>query len=168
MRLVGSEAEGKSVPGCDETGDLPEHALPKHILQRASLRGHEYAWRVEDIPDVIGAARLSNLISIGGQLQFRLPESTCECYWVEVGTYKSVDKALPWKMRVVRTAEIAQRDFQALQLKYDFLSEGRYGFAALEALVAHGGSIADHMYFVWYVSDSTKEPKCFGVSGSNT
>jgi hypothetical protein len=94
-------------------GDVPELAWPPEVLQGASLAGNEYEWRVKDIPDVIEAARLSNLISIGGQLQFRLPDGgTCECYWVEVDTYKSVDKALPWQERVTRTAEVALRDFQ--------------------------------------------------------
>jgi hypothetical protein len=131
--------------------DLPDHALPPEILQRASRAGNEYAWGVHDIPDVIEAARLSNLVSIGGQLQFRLPDgSTCECYWVDVDTYKSVDTTLPWQERVTRTAEVALRDFQALQARFDFISEGR-GFAALDALVAQGRDPADFICFVWYV-----------------
>lgn len=122
--------------------DLPEHALPPEILQRASRRGNEYAWRIQDIPDVIAAARAANLISTGGQLQFRLQGGgTCECYWVDVDTYKSVDKALPWRERVSRTAEVALRDFEELQQRYDFIAEGRVGFA--EHL--------DSMCFVWYV-----------------
>ena len=133
--------------------DLPEHALPPEVLQRASRAGNEYAWRVQDIPELIEAARLSNLISIGGQLQFRLPDGgTCECYWVEVDTYKSVDMALPWEERVTRTAEVALRDFQALQSRFDFIAEGRTLFARhLDALVAQGRDPADSMYFVWYV-----------------
>ena len=82
-----------------------EGALPPVLLGRASLVGNEYAWRVDDIPNVIEAARAANLVSIGGQLQFRLPDGgTCECYWVQVDTYQSVDRALPWKVRVERTA----------------------------------------------------------------
>jgi hypothetical protein len=133
--------------------DLPEHALSPEVLQRASRAGNEYAWCVHDIPDVIEAARLSNLISIGGELQFRLPDGgTCECYWVDVDTYKSVDKALPWQERVKRTAEVALRDFQALQARFDFVAEGRVGFGPhLDALVAHGRDPADSMCFVWYV-----------------
>ena len=56
-----------------------ELRLPHDLLQRASLRGSEYAWPIEDIPKVIEAARQANLASIGGQLQFRLPDGgTCE------------------------------------------------------------------------------------------
>lgn len=130
-----------------------EQALPPDILERASLAGNEYAWRLHDIPAVIAAARAANLISIGGQLQFRLPGGgTCECYWVEVDTYRSVDQALPWAERVSRTAEVALRDFEVLQQRFDFIAEGRVGFASyLDALIAQGRDPADSMCFVWSV-----------------
>jgi hypothetical protein len=133
--------------------NLPESALPQEILQRASLAGSEYAWRIRDIPEVIEAARRCNLISIGGQLQFRPADgSVCECYWVDVDTYKSVDKTLPWNERVTHTAEAALRDFGALQTRFDFISEGLSGFAkVLDTLVATGRDPADSMCFVWYV-----------------
>jgi hypothetical protein len=133
-----------------------EQELPAELLERAvqSSPGHEYAWRLEDIPLVIEAARSLNLISVGGQLQFRLPDGggTCECYWVDVDTYNSVDKRLPWAARVGRTAEVALRDFEALPQRYDFIAEGRAAFASsLDALVAQGRDPADSMCFVWYV-----------------
>ena len=68
-----------------------EKSLPDHILSRATVRGNEYAWKTGDIPKVIEAARAAQLASIGGQLQLRLhDEGTCECYWVEVDTYREV------------------------------------------------------------------------------
>jgi len=102
-----------------------ELRLPHAILQRASLRANEYAWPIEDIPNVIEAARQANLASIGGQLQFRLPDGgTCECYWVEVDTYKSVPASLPWQERVDQTAAVALADFSHLLSKFDFVTEG--------------------------------------------
>ncbi len=141
------------------TEDFSEQALPADILERASLAGNEYAWRVKDIPDVIAAARAANMISVGGQLQFRLPDGgTCELYWVEVDTYKSVDQALPWAERVNRTADVALRDFEALQTRFDFIAEGRLSFGTyLDALVADGRDPADSMCFVWYVLSKTGE-----------
>jgi hypothetical protein len=138
---------------------MSEHALPTEILERGSRAGNEYAWRLQDIPDVIAAARAANLISTGGQLQFRLPDGgTCECYWVDVDTYKSVDKALPWDERVSRTAEVALADFDALQERFDFIAEGRVGFAPhLDALVAQGRDPADSMCFVWCVLSKAEE-----------
>lgn len=138
---------------------MPEHGLPPDILKRASRAGNEFAWHIQDIPEVISAARTANLINIGGQLQFRLPEGgTCECYWVGVDTYKSVDKALTWTERVRLTAEVALRDFENLQQRYDFVAEGRVGFATyLDALIAKGRSPANSMCFVWYVQSEIGE-----------
>src|SRR5258708_4550498 len=63
----------------------PESRLPQHLIERASKRGRELAWSLDDIPEVIEAARDANLVSVGGQLQFRFQDgTTCECYWVEV------------------------------------------------------------------------------------
>jgi hypothetical protein len=129
----------------------PERHLPKELLQRAS-HGNEYAWRLSDIPRVIEAARHADLVSVGGQLQFRLPEGTCECYWVEVNTYKSVPKGLPWNARVARTAEVALADFARLQSEYDFITEGRRAFGDhLRRVEERGESPAEAMWFVWYV-----------------
>jgi hypothetical protein len=108
---------------------FPEKLLPPSLLQRAILRGNEYAWLLDDIPGVIEAVREADLVSVGGQLQFRFPEGgTCECYWVEVDTYQTVPINLPWAERVTRTAEAALADLRELQTRWDFLAEGRTAF----------------------------------------
>jgi hypothetical protein len=138
-----------------------ELRLPQKILQRASLRGNEYAWPIEEIPKVIEAARQANLVSIGGQLQFRLPDGgTCECYWVEVDTYKSVPTSLPWPERVEQTATVALADFSRLLSKFDFVAEGRRSFAEhFKHLEARGGDLAQTMCFVWYLDDGEPAPR---------
>lgn len=133
--------------------------LPEAILAKASLDGNEYAWRISDIPAVIEAVRQLNMINIGGQLQFRIPaeygSSICECYWVEVDTYKSVAETLPWSERVQKTAEVALKDFLDLQVKYDFLAEGRSEFGKhLKKVHELGGNAEDLMCFVWYACSS--------------
>jgi hypothetical protein len=134
-----------------------ELGLPHDVLQRASLSGNEYAWPIEDIPTVIEAARQANLISIGGQLQFRLPDATCECYWVEVDTYKTVSAALPWPERVNQAAAAALADFSRLLSRFDFVVEGCRTFAAVadyfKRFKAEGGDPTRAMCFVWYVDD---------------
>ncbi len=71
---------------------------------------------------------------------------------MQVDTYKSVDKALAWKERVVGTAEAASRDFIALQARFDFMAEGRKAFPThLDKLLADGRDPAGAMCFVWYV-----------------
>jgi hypothetical protein len=135
--------------------DGPERHLPQELLDRASLRGNELAWRIPDIPLVIEAARNAGLINIGGQLQFRIPNrGTCECYWVEVDTYQSVPTTLPWAERVRQTADVALTGFARLASDHDFLQEGRRGFPTLlQELEEQGGDPADAMCFVWYVAE---------------
>src|SRR5881397_3715510 len=130
-----------------------EQHLPADLLNRASLRGNEYAWPLDDIPQVIDAARQAALVNIGGQLQFRFPTGeTCECYWVGVDTYRSVSKLLPWQQRVEKTAAAALEQFSHLATVFDFIAEGRAGFAQhLEEFEKQGQDPREAMCFVWYV-----------------
>jgi len=131
----------------------PEKLLPSEIVDRASLRGNEYAWPVDDIPAVIDATEAANLVSVGGQLQFRLPDgSTCECYWVDVDALSELPEDLSWQERVRLAASTARRQFDDVRQRYDFANEGRDAFGKiLSDFEAKGGSIRDAMCFVWYV-----------------
>jgi hypothetical protein len=135
--------------------------LPDEILSRASLRGGEYAWPLAEIPAVIEAARAANLLNVGGQLQFRLPdEGVCECYWVEVDTYLQVSRDQPWETRVEAAATDALSAFNRLLTEYDFLAEGQKGFAEyLDALRAAGHDSQDAMCFVWYAINAKDEKR---------
>ncbi len=130
-----------------------ETLLPPQLLQRATLRGREHAWPISDIPALIEAARYAHLLNLGGQLQFRFPDATCECYWVEVAPLKDLPPNLSWAERIDRAAQIAREDFSALQKRYDFLAEGRGSFSVpFEQFSASGHDPAEAMCFVWYVS----------------
>ena len=133
--------------------------LPAELLSRASLHSGEYAWPLSEIPTVIDAARIANLLNVGGQLQFRLPdEGVCECYWVEVDTYLRVSKEQPWETRVEAAAADALSAFNQLSNEYDFLAEGQRGFAQhLDALRAAGRDPQDAMCFVWYALSAEDE-----------
>jgi hypothetical protein len=142
----------------------PEGLLPPNILARSSLRGGEYAWRPEDIPKVIDAARTADLASIGGQLQFRLPDGgTCECYWIEVDTYNDVPSDLTWAERVRATAKSAHAQYRQIREKHDFLIDGRAAFSTdLKQFEERGGDVADALWFVWYVEaepNAVESPK---------
>lgn len=128
--------------------------LPKSLLDNATLNGNEYAWPINVIPEVIEAARKSNLLNIGGQLQFRFPDGICECYWVQIDTHTSLPENLDWTERVNLTADIALKDFQVLQHSFDFLAEGREGFAIhIDKYIEAGGDIDNVMCFVWYLDN---------------
>jgi hypothetical protein len=130
-------------------------AMPKKLRERGCLRGNEWAWPISDIPAVIEAVRLAGLVSIGGQLQFRFPEATCELYWIEVDTFRSVSSDLPWPERVEQTAVAALSQFLALQQFYDFIAEGQSSFGqALDGYRADGRDPRDALCFVWCVEAS--------------
>jgi hypothetical protein len=129
-----------------------ETHLPPWLLARATLRGNEYAWSPADVETVIEEARNANLISVGGQLQFRLPAGTCECHWVDVDTHLFVPTDLPWPERVQKTAEAALHQFRRIRAECDFIAEGRKGFAKkLAEYEATGHPIENAICFVWYV-----------------
>jgi hypothetical protein len=131
--------------------DPPEAALPKNLRARARLSGNEWAWAVSDIPALIDAGRAAGLLNVGGQLQFRFPEATCELNWIEVDTSEAAQSDLPWRKRVERTAAAALTQFRALCDRYDFLSEGQTVFGRqIDAYRAKGGDPLDAMCFVWY------------------
>ena len=132
--------------------------LPHEVLALASLRGKEYAWRFDDLPAVIEAARHAGLLNIGGQLQFRFPDAICECYWVEVDTYTAVSTELPWSTRVTKAADIALSHVAHLASTYDFIKEGRQNFPTqIAAAEARGENPADAMCFVWYVVNAEED-----------
>ena len=131
--------------------NLTERLSPT-LQQKATLRGKEYAWPVDVIPDVIAAAQQANLVNVGGTLQFRMPDATCECYWIEVDNYPDRIDKLPWQERVEKTAEYTLKEFKSLRDTKDFLAEGRKAFAKhIDAYLANGGELNDAMCFVWYL-----------------
>jgi len=128
-----------------------EDFLPAEILAKAVSRHGEYAWRVADIPEVIQAAKASNLLSVGGQLQFHLPFGTCDCYWVSVDIGDAL-KNVPWQERINSAADIARDAYDRLRETRDFIAEGREGFPTeVSRFENEGGDLEEAMYFVWYV-----------------
>jgi hypothetical protein len=126
--------------------DEPEKLLPKGLLARASFRGNEYAWSIHNIPEVIDAARAANLASLGGQLQFRLPDAICECYWIEVDTAEIAGDSLSWPQVVEKSATVALSDFENILQDVDLLVEGLKAFPDYDA-----DELSEAMCFVWYL-----------------
>ena len=129
-----------------------EECLPAHLLDGATLRGNEYAWPIEEIPEVILAAREAGLINIGGQLQFRFPAGTCECYWIEVDTLRVMPNRLSQREKVDWSAQEALSQLKKLNCRWDYLAEGQRAFSnELDDFVAGGGDPLRAMCFVWYL-----------------
>jgi hypothetical protein len=130
--------------------DAIDRCLPQDLLRRASLGGNEYAWRLDDIPTVIEAARAAGLVNRGGQLQFRIPGSTCDAHWVSVYPYRSMSKRLAWDELVECTAVETRARFYDLYLEHDFLAEIRQGFGEIvDGYRAAGHDPEAAICFVW-------------------
>ena len=59
-----------------------EKLLGLEILNLAIKSGREYGWKRSDVEKVLSAAKSNNLACLGGQIQFIVPEGTCEAYWL--------------------------------------------------------------------------------------
>ena len=52
------------------------------ILRKAVRSGQEYGWRLDNLAEVVTEAKARQLATIGGQVQFIVPDGTCEAYWL--------------------------------------------------------------------------------------
>ena len=119
-----------------------EQRLPKSILDKAIKSINEFGWRQEDFLEVIEAAKQTHLAIIGGQVQYVLPDGTCELYWL---SYDPTDRQLneTWLTYCDRTANeclekfnklIATTDIEKEALTFPFLSDKKKnGFASARA-----------------------------------
>ncbi len=133
---------------------LPEQLLPSIILAKASLHGNEYAWRIDDVEDTIRAACSANLAAIGGQIQFRLRDGTCELYWLAADSSPKQDDE-DWSVFVSRSAGEVIEKFRNLRANSDFVAEGVNEFTFLSEKHDQGVFLADYLYFVLYFEAET-------------
>ncbi len=136
-----------------------ESKLPREIRARAvyGRPGGEYAWRVQDIPAVIDAARDASLFNLGGTLQFYLPGGEIlECYWVDVDVGDPPAQIEDWEDKVHWAAMTARRRFQESTKSFDLVGPARTAFEALREEEAKGVDLSSLMCFVWSVSDAAE------------
>lgn len=132
--------------------DAPEMLLSDTLRSAARRSGKEWGWPPAKISLVIDEAEASGLLNIGGQLQFLMPEGTCECYWIEVDALAGAPEGLTWAERVAFAATAAREKMADVSRRYDFIEEGRKAFPGpLAAYEAEGGDIRERMCFIWYL-----------------
>lgn len=126
--------------------------LPDTLRSAACRSNRERGWHPETIPLVIDEAEKLSLLNVGGQLQFLMPQGTCECYWIEVNALRGEPDGLIWAERVAFAARAARQQMVDISRCYDFVEEGRKAFAdPFAAYEAAGGNIRDRMCFIWYL-----------------
>jgi hypothetical protein len=122
--------------------------LPPSILAKASLRGKEYAWPLDAVEEAIAAGRAAGLVTLGGQVQFRLPDGICELYWISANAgERRPDES--WDVFVNRSADEMLRQFREEVVVHDFLSEAR-SWPFLRRQIDKGVDVLCCLYFVLY------------------
>src|SRR4051794_38732659 len=101
---------------------MMHYELPTVMLRTGSKRGSEYAWPPASVEEVIYLARRHGLETIGGQAQFRLPDGTCELYWVDVDPSKR-ELGEAWNQWVNRSADEAIAKFRRRIAETNWQSE---------------------------------------------
>jgi hypothetical protein len=132
-----------------------EASLPLAVMDKASLRGREYAWSLADVPEVVAAAREAGIATLGGQIQFRLPNGTCELYWrcADVGEQRTSE---PWVEYVARSADEVLAGVRQLPVT-ELITEGLQ-WREVAALHAAGADVAEYLCFVLYFDGPDAEP----------
>lgn len=96
--------------------------LPRELTEGATLRGREYAWSPDTFPSVLARAESLGFACLGGQFQFRTPDSTCEMYWLNADAAdRSPNEA--WDAYVARSSAEVLSAFSMLHPSTDFRAE---------------------------------------------
>lgn len=141
--------------GLECEGELPtaELRLPAEVLACATGRGNEYAWRRHDLPMVFAAAEAAGLVILGGQVQFRVPNGTCELYWYDFGSSerRAGESRQEWIKRARQETEVALNRVPSSER---LIAEALASFEFLRQKAHEGVSIGESLCFVCDFSDS--------------
>ena len=132
--------------------NIEEKRLPETTLNKAVKSGNEFGWRQHDFVSTIETARKLRLGIIGGQVQYVLPDGTCELYWL---TYDAGERGEgeKWVDYCNRTADETISKFKTLVAKTDFEREALTSFDFLRDKKSKGINIEDYRVFVIYFDD---------------
>lgn len=125
-----------------------EELLPQSVLSKASLRGKEYAWQKNDVEEAVLAAKHQNLATLGGEVQFRIPNGTCELYWLSFDPTPRLTSE-SWQDYVMRSADECVANFDRLCKTTDFAQIGKEEVGILREL-AETEDINVYLCFVLY------------------
>ncbi len=127
----------------------PEHLLSAELLDKAIRSGNEYGWSFEDLPTVLAHARTRGLAVIGGQVQFALPDGTCELYWQNVDSSPRL-QGESWISFVERSHEEVRQGLDRLPEPEPLVAEGIENFSFLEAKARAGIDLKQFLCFICY------------------
>ncbi len=133
--------------------ETEEKYLPNEILQRAIVSGKEYGWKRTDFTKVVKKAIDVGLGIIGGQVQFKLPDGTCELYWHK---YDTTDRKSGenWREYCQRTKEECLSQFGNIPTDLELIEEGIKSFDFLKEKSKTNIQIGDYLIFILYFNAS--------------
>ncbi|UCG57338.1 MAG: hypothetical protein JSU70_21025 [Phycisphaerales bacterium] len=131
-----------------------EDKRPQELLSKGSISpGGEHAWKMEDVPKVIEAARIVGLANLGGQPQFQGPIGTAEPYWLDFGSTKRKTNEIS-QQYVDRSATETLTAFHQLCQSTDFEQESS-DWSHIKAAKKKGIDPMEHLWFVLYFGDNS-------------
>tara|TARA_B110000879_G_scaffold93194_1_gene127530 strand:- start:184 stop:597 length:414 start_codon:yes stop_codon:yes gene_type:complete len=129
--------------------EIEEKYLPKEILQNAIVSGNEYGWKRTDFKNVIKKAVENDLGIIGGQVQFKFPDGTCELYWHK---YDSTEKqnGENWTEYCERTKKECLNQFDNLLSDSELVKDGIENFEFLKEKKNLNLNLTEYLIFILY------------------
>jgi len=130
----------------------PEERLPKEIFEKAIICSNEFGWKKLDFIHAVESAREKQMAIIGGQVQYRFPDATCQLYWL---SYDPAKRQLDedWLTYCNRTTSECIDKFIILIESTDIQKEASDNFGYLAKKVEQGVNIADFQVFILYFDD---------------
>ena len=131
--------------------------LPAALLAGATLLGNEYGWAPECFANAITIAPEHGFACIGGQFQFRLPDGTCEMYWLSADSSERANGE-PWSEYSRRSCTEVRDKFERLVQSTDFRAEAA-NWDFLKDKIDKGFDPTSSLVFVAYfvIEEDTSE-----------
>jgi hypothetical protein len=124
--------------------------LPADVIEKATIRGQEYAWPPSEFLEALHRAAEHGLGCVGGQFQFRIANGpTCEMYWIEIDT-GGRRSSESWPDYVARSTKEAEQKFTMLMLETDFQKESGSWDLSAERKRDPSFNPLEHLCFVAY------------------
>ncbi len=127
--------------------------LLTETLQKAIVSGKEFGWKRTDFREVIDKAVEVGLGINGGQVQFKLPDGTCELYWPKYDRTegKSGEDWIDYRQR---TKEECLSQFESLPTDSEIVKEGIESFGFLYEKSKTNFNLNEFLIFILYFNDS--------------
>lgn len=129
--------------------EIEEKYLPNEILQIAIVSGNEYGWKRTDFKNVLEKAVENGLGIIGGQVQLKFPDVTCELYW---HNYDSTEKQSGenWTEYCLRTKKECLHQFENLPSDSELVKDGIENFEYVKEKKDLNLNLAEYLIFILY------------------